>query len=134
MTDLSPMKRAVRALEPTYTGPPERRVDGFIRRLADLRTSDPKAFAAVLAQCGVPAPGVHVWNSLSEGQAVIEGRVVELEVRGYDSHGALMNGAATCYYPRLHGATAGEHPPLYRVKPERSDRHMDRLSTEGEGE
>lgn len=141
MTD-SPMERAVRALGQGLRIRAQRRgsqdgmpiADAFWRgienandvlarfaleSLADLRTSDPDAFAAVLAECGhdctaerksLIAP--HGWV-VSEGEAVVEGRVVELE-----PYGAVGTGSGYHYH---HLRPPKEAVAIYRVKPERSE-------------
>lgn len=116
----SPMERAVRALENDLTGPTSsivlnaRRV---VPCLADLRTSDPEAFATVLAECGVATHEMYFY--VSEGQAVIEGRVVELELLVQCDADTVPHGVTEpCTWEHMSTGT-------YRVKPERSDRHTE---------
>lgn len=77
----------------------------IVTYLARLRTSDPEAWQAVLSECGIEfTEGL---LAVSEGQAVVEGRVVDLE------EGVNIMGGGT---------------GSYRVKPERSDRHTEDAS------
>lgn len=139
MTDLSPMERAVRSLDhATGSGA------AVMGALARLRTSDPAAFAAVLAECGVDTEreawvgGLHFFATetagvfnvdgmglglhlVSEGQAVIEGRVVELEPEVITVPKPCGD-PEDCWPHGMHDVT------IYRVKPERSDRHAEDAS------
>lgn len=111
MTDLSPMERAVRALAVPIALRGERTdVDvaaKVVEALALIRTSDPDAFVAVLAECGSETHGRY---QVVEGEAVLEGRVVELEIGGWKAaNGALLEHSK--YFVRL-----ASDEPLYRVK------------------
>lgn len=160
MTDLSPMERAVRALGhelgrrcaanaavlPWAEG--WKWVNQYAETIAAyllddlatvLRTSDPEAFAAVLAECGggmladhdhalaepcTPSCPADAGVFVREGQAVVGGRVVELEpkTRWHSDPGR-------CNHHEHDGFcrnTGGDWTQLYRVKPERSDQQGDK--------
>lgn len=172
MTDLSPMERARRALAVgihyaeccpgTEWGHARRwkaAAGQAVRALAELRTSDPEAFGAVLAEYGVTVypsedavealgdalndntvGGTEGWDPdgvaseladrgyhlVSEGQAVIEGRVVELERHGVRCANGTHVGP--CAHEDMVYALVRGGEWLYRVKPERSDRHTEDAS------
>lgn len=136
MTDLSPMERAVLALAAECWEEPSeaqlRTTAIVMTGMKLLRTRNPEAFDAVLAEFAMDGKSLGTrtadvlrnqgYHLVSEGQAVIEGRVVELE-----RFGSWDPDAKDGQPPLLEYAHKWAEP-LYRVKPERSDRHTEDAS------